>query len=640
MKNVKLIRIESQNFMGVKEFDFNFDEKDVIIKGDNHIGKSTIKTMYSWLFTGKDSNGNDESNFGLRPYDTEGNPIHNIIISVAITLKIDDVFYTFERKKVEKFSKSRGEENSGKWVEATECLINSVPKKVTEFENEVKALLDIDQAEFSLLTNPDSFNSLHWKKQREVLVKLSKGITDLEMLHLFPELSALKRFLNEGKSVEDIKKIVEKEIPQLKAKVDAMPIAINELANINYGDVENWVNETYENAKLGLEAFKEELMSLSLNKVNPYEETIKSLQDELSKLHQERVDKFKVDLSVYTNKTREHQFKVIEVNKKLNDLESKFKNLEFDINRTKDLHANCVSLREDLLKEYREIQAREFTNDKCSLCGQTLPQEKLDKALEDFNSLKAHDLEENIKKGKANKVSQENHLELINDLELKKLAIAKEIEKVKDEIKGLENVQIEEPKTVKSQREIDLEKEIESLKSKVVIETTNDKEKEIQEKIDKVNRDLKSYELKLIRDEKIEKLKEEQKVLGENLIDDQDLKELCSKFIALKCKLIEAEINNSFNKVNFKLFDTQKNGLIVETCEAVFNGVPFRNLSNSEKINAGLDVIKTLNNIYHISLPVFIDNAECITSIEKYNFQTIKLYVEEHDEPRLEFIYE
>ena len=243
MKDVKLIKIEAQNFMGVKDFDFNFDGKDVVIKGDNHIGKSTIKTMYSWLFTGKDSNGNDESNFGLRPYDTEGNPIHNIIISVAITLKIDDVLYTFERKKVEKFSKSRGEENSGKWVEATECLINSVPKKVTEFENEVKALLDIDQAEFSLLTNPDSFNSLHWKKQREVLVKLSKGITDLEMINLFPELSVLKRFLNEGKSVEDIKKIVEKEIPQLKAKVDAMPIAINELNNINYGDVESWNEE-------------------------------------------------------------------------------------------------------------------------------------------------------------------------------------------------------------------------------------------------------------------------------------------------------------------------------------------------------------------------------------------------------------
>lgn len=640
MKDVKLIGIEAHYFMGVKEFCFDFDGKDVIIKGDNHIGKSTIKTMYSWLFTGKDSNGNDESNFGLRPYDVDGNPIHNIIISVAITLKINDVSYTFERKKVEKFSKSRGEENSGKWVEATECLINSVPKKVTEFENEVKALLGIDQAEFSLLTNPDSFNSLHWKKQREVLVKLFKGITDLEMINLFPELSALKKFLNEGKSVEDIKKIVEKEIPQLKAKVDAMPIAINELSNINYGDVESWTEEIYANAKLGLEAFKEELMSLSLNKVNPYEETIKSLQDELAKLHQERVDKFKVDLNNYSVKVRELQQKQYEENKKLNECQKKDMENEYNITYLKDNHKKLVEEREKLLNEYRGIQTREFTADKCSLCGQTLPQEKLDKALEDFNSLKAHHLEENINKGKANKKAQEEVLKTIEELESKRVVFSKEIESLESVIQGLNNIELEEPKTIKLQREIDLEKEIESLKSKVVIETTNDKEKEIQEKIDKVNRDLKSYELKLIRDEKIEKLREEQKILGENLLDDQDLRELCSKFIALKCKLIETEINNSFNKVNFKLFDTQKNGLIVETCEAVFNGVPFRNLSNSEKINAGLDVIKTLNNIYHISLPVFIDNAECITNIEKYNFQTIKLYVEEHDEPRLEFIYE
>jgi hypothetical protein len=38
-------------------------------------------------------------------------------------------------------------------------------------------------------------------------------------------------------------------------------------------------------------------------------------------------------------------------------------------------------------------------------------------------------------------------------------------------------------------------------------------------------------------------------------------------------------------------------------------------LNNGTKINAGLEVVKVLQDFYGYSMPIFIDNAECLSSV-------------------------
>ena len=102
---------------------------------------------------------------------------------------------------------------------------------------------------------------------------------------------------------------------------------------------------------------------------------------------------------------------------------------------------------------------------------------------------------------------------------------------------------------------------------------------------------------------------------------------IISKITKAKIDLIESKINEKFEIVNFRLFDTQVNGAIVETCTATVNGVAYSDLNTEAKVNAGLDIIRTLSNEYKVSAPIFIDNRESVTEILDVDAQIINLVV-------------
>ena len=109
---------------------------------------------------------------------------------------------------------------------------------------------------------------------------------------------------------------------------------------------------------------------------------------------------------------------------------------------------------------------------------------------------------------------------------------------------------------------------------------------------------------------------------------------LVEKFLKAKVELITEDINKLFTHVKFMMFREQINGGYEEVCIATIDGVPFEDANNAAKINAGLDIIKTLQKIENLNAPIFIDNAESVTSFEELeNTQLIKLYVREGVNP-------
>lgn len=54
-------------------------------------------------------------------------------------------------------------------------------------------------------------------------------------------------------------------------------------------------------------------------------------------------------------------------------------------------------------------------------------------------------------------------------------------------------------------------------------------------------------------------------------------------------------------------------------------------LNNGMKINVGIDIINTLSRAYGVTVPLFVDNAESVTNLEKCGCQVVRLVVSEND---------
>lgn len=79
--------------------------------------------------------------------------------------------------------------------------------------------------------------------------------------------------------------------------------------------------------------------------------------------------------------------------------------------------------------------------------------------------------------------------------------------------------------------------------------------------------------------------------------------------------------------VQFRLFDTQINGGIRETCDTLVNGVPYHSINNEARINAGIDIINVLCEIEQIQAPIWVDNRESVNILQPTTSQVINLMV-------------
>ena len=132
-------------------------------------------------------------------------------------------------------------------------------------------------------------------------------------------------------------------------------------------------------------------------------------------------------------------------------------------------------------------------------------------------------------------------------------------------------------------------------------------------------------------DERIEELQEEQRITAQKIADVEKMLYLLDEFIKYKLDKISDSINSQFEMVNFILFKSQLNGGLAETCECQYKGIPYGSLNSAARIQCGLDIIRTLQRMYGVFVPVFVDNRESCTNIPTMDCQVISLVVSPTD---------
>ena len=292
---------------------------------------------------------------------------------------------------------------------------------------------------------------------------------------------------------------------------------------------------------------------------------------------------------------------------------------------------------EQLRKDFDVESSKKFIDENnyiCPGCGREFDenrrQEMFQVAKNNFIEFQNKKLDEiNLKGQELNKLisSAENDLKESQE----KLRIAEEQVKVLSE--KLATIHDKEVNVEIDSRYIAIEKEIKTLRVQVdsiVNEDTSENEnklKDLDNKILENKQILNKKESQISAENRIEELKKEERELANQIQEYEALKDMMENFTKEKITLLESTINEHFEVVNFKLFETQKNGGLKEVCYATVNGVPFSDLNSAMKINAGLDIIKTLMKFYDVQAPVFIDNKETINNLIEIDTQLISLIV-------------
>lgn len=296
---------------------------------------------------------------------------------------------------------------------------------------------------------------------------------------------------------------------------------------------------------------------------------------------------------------------------------------------------------------------------KCPVCGQSLPADKIhearEKALASFNLDKATRLTEIGKRGTAYKEEKERlQLEITHDekeredifhaLHAKKATLTQLsmierellLKKAEDytEIPGHTNLIMTKAETEDRIKEEQKGSAVDTgaLKKQIV---------DIEDILKDRKTDLNKFTQRANGEKRIIDLKADEKKLA---IEFEKLEEelfLCDEFIKTKVNLLTEKINSNFEFTRFKLFEVLINQGIQPCCEIMVNGVGFNSgLNSAARTQSGLDIIRTLQQHYGLSAPVFVDNRESVTDLPQMNCQVISLIVSEADKKlRVETVY-
>lgn len=627
--------LHMENFKGIKSLDVNFSNK-TSIKGQNAVGKTTIFDAFTWLLFNKNSAG--EEKFNVRPLDKDGHRIDNVEIKVVGVVDVDGKEVELSKVQKQNWVKKRGTDTVTLQGNVNSFEIDGYPKSEAEFKAYVSGLAQSEEM-FKMLTNPQYFSSLKWKDQRDILMKLVAEVSDVELAQTDAKYAPLIEEFEKAPSTDDIRAKFSKALSEWKKKQAEIPVRIDE-AKKSKVDVDVAEQELLKaDLERKIEAV-EDLMAKSDVRIDEMRSEEMHCQFEMSAIAQTMNNELSSEKREIKNHKYEHE-------RKLEDVLSSIRKAQDSIESNKKSISEQTLRKAELAKRYKEEKEKKFDDSKwvfdesttvCSLCGQRLPEDKIESLRADFSQRKADAIEafnEEHAKTLAMIVDDgnacaemiknltKNNKELENTINTLKLNEAEEIDIIKgfdEQISKIpacadymQNVEYAKLKDKQDKLLADIA-ELESKGTDKAVDDLKADKAKLKSQLDEVNKVIAQAANNVMIDERIETLRDEQKEIGQKVADQEQMLYLLEEFIRFKLNKVSESINSHFKTVNFKLWEMQLNGGMKDCCECTVNGVGYSDLNNGHKILAGLDIIRSLSELYGVSCPIFVDNAESLTS--------------------------
>lgn len=652
---LKIRSLHMENFKGIKSLDVNFSNK-TSIKGQNATGKTTIFDAFTWLLFNKNSAG--EEKFNVRPLDKDGHRIDNAEIKVVAVLDVDGKEMELSKIQKQNWVKKRGTDTVTLQGNVNSFEIDGYPKSEADFKAYVSGLAQSEDM-FKMLTNPQYFSSLKWKDQRDILMRLATDVSDVELAQTDAKYAPLLGELEKAPSTDDIRAKFSKALSGWKKKQAEIPVRIDEA----------------EKSKIDVDVAEQELAKADLTRrIAECDKKIENAGSTLGDLRSKEM-KLQFDMSgIAQTMNRELSNRRSNIDADLCGCKNEMDHFKATISlKEKQIADNAKAIadadaeRKKLGEQYNSEKAKAFdetpylfdeskwifdeSTTVCSLCGQKLPADKIEQLKADFEERQTkakEDAKRKLNDSKSDFITQkESNLEeikaygfakknLIEELTKKNADLQMEIDSLKKQEQGTltnkeelckllseipeeaDYSQNEEYVKLKAEHDkilADIAK-LESEGADKVVTDLKAEKADLQAQLDEVNKVIAQAANNVAIDDRIETLRDEQKEIGQKVADQEQMLYLLEEFIRFKLNKVSESINSHFKTVNFKLFEMQLNGGMKDCCECTVNGVPYSALNSGHRIVAGLDIIRSLSELYGVSVPIFVDNAE---SLNEFN---------------------
>lgn len=638
MKEIKLKKLTIQDWRAqnkVVEFSDNTE-----IRGYNKSGKSSIYNAFLWLLTGCDDM--DRSNYNL--FDNTIVQTHDTskVASVEGVFEIDGVEYTLKRTAEIGWTRKKGrDEYERKGSDNYKFYIDGIERNASDYKKTIEDLFaPIDK--LKIMLNLQYFLNLDWKQMRKHLEDMVGELTMADFKGDYSDiLNDLKKY-----TPEEARASYKSKMKPIKQNIDSLPITIETLKSSlpDIGNLED-VQQDIEDAKSQIEMIDKQLMGSNeamqnlIEKRNAELAKISELENDYRQCRFSYIKKDDDARNELNERINEITFRNTQISRENERTVQTIKNAEKSLDLAVSKLKSYESYRLNLLKQNEEVKAMTFTDDKCSYCGQTLPEDMLEDAKTKFNASKEAKHKAIVAEGKANNAKIEQCKKEIAELEEilsrgyeeKALVDVSELEKKKRDMEA-EFVPYEQ--TTEGKEKL---AEIESLKANLTIvqgadnaELVNMK-KSLMEDIQELSKQLgKKDEY----DKQVNTIAVKQKELKDSAVELARLEGLLSKvnqYEREKASIISDRVNNRFDYIHVEMTEVNKSGELVDTCKILdADGVDASSTNFASKVRCGIDISTAFCKFYGIKTPLFVDFAEsiCEDNYPKTDRQTIKLIVD------------
>ena len=655
MKKIEVREIRLTDFKGQSEKRIEFGHRTVV-SGKNGCGKTTLADAFMWVFCDKDYSL--KSNPDIRPDDGR-----ECLPRVDIDLVIDGKPVSVA--KFQKRTESKPKDGKpGKVALSNKYEINGVPKAERDFKADLKERgFDFDN--FLMLSHMEIFTDLKDADARKILFSMSDGAgkSDLEIAKTVPDCAELVPLLETYKA-DEIKAMNSATLKKAEEQLKAIP---NQIIGMEQSKVDTDVAEL----ELQKNALQEQLSDLEKQIAQAGNEKAGEIKAELAGLRTKLLEidsKAKADLleqkSSVCNKVSslelDRNIKTSELNRKASTLESlraqkkdlleKLQNARTQYPKIKDTEwDNTVleSIKSEIFKDVDTI---------CPTCGQNLPTEQIEQLKSRFEQkkqerinqqLKAQEEWEQDKKRKLDEVIQVGNKASADMKEAHKqeetltseiFKLTGELEQIKTSLDA-ENKNLEAiPKEPDFSGNAEYQQILVSIKEKEQeLNSLGDGEeakKQLSEQLSGKKQELAAVNQRIgeannnVRiDEQIEKLQENQKQYAQSKADAQMILDELKSLSMAKNTALEDAVNHYFDGVKVKLFDTQKNGEVVDACiwyvqDKDGNWKKLIGNANTALMMKGkIAIIDGLQKFYGASYPIFVD---CAAELDNSSLAGIK----------------
>lgn len=630
---LKITKLRIKNFRNINELEIEFEKPVTEIVAENGKGKTNTLSAIMWCL------------FGKNIYDVKQFPISPIVdseerndLTTNVTLIINDD-YVISRTYYQR-----------KTIVQTGCIIDGIENLVTVTQNQYNEELKnkfIDEETFKSLSNINYVPNLNWKDLKQLIFSLVGDVDDkdiflrgefnlIEDLIKSAGLDKTREMLNNtDKNLDsDIKKL-ETEY-QTKLNIKEKFVADNEELDSLKSRKEE-IEKTLKNYKEKQEEQKTN-QELHKNKQNEIDKIELKIQDKNNTIefNKKAIDDYKksyelnsVSIDVIREKEISYvQNKIDSINQRLSELDIQTKEYEKEL--------------EDYKQKGKELQEKKIKveNDTCNVCGQKLPQEKIDEVL---NALKQQQLTE--LQTLQNKVNNLTTIIGSNSSEYEQKTI--ELKDLQDELEKVKTKEYKVEDESEKQKEIRIAREEKELENKTLENEKNDLKQQLDKLLVEKSQlpildlaDLSNGNLleelneindKLATTTTLEKLNDELENTQKNLESKRKSKvevnnkiQQCIQFSNLKAEVVREKAKSNFKIVDFKTKEFTQDGTEQETFKICIDGIEYKDLNTGMKILVAIDLLTGIQKLKDTYVPIIIDNAENLTSdIQVDNTQLI-----------------